>query len=235
MFNYCQTSVLSFTNGGIFSGYQSLPALLLSGTPCRRPVLAPLAVNSSTSIHTSNKMLHLCSRKIFRHQPFRASLAEAVFKLLTAVFQPSWGSDVEGHHLSFFGVNHTLTPVCSMVLVSIQLCFTTIFFHLSAFLLLSLIFKKYHVCYSTIVRIEFSPLVWIGVNKRHYWPEETTDKGSTRVDARACAFLKLIIRRIFSESLPLKLSLYLVLLLLSLCAINLLRSIFICVSFYICM
>ena len=31
--NYCQTSVLSFTNGGILSGCQSLLALHLSGTP----------------------------------------------------------------------------------------------------------------------------------------------------------------------------------------------------------
>ena len=33
VFNYCQTSVLSFTNGGILSGYQKLLALHLSGTP----------------------------------------------------------------------------------------------------------------------------------------------------------------------------------------------------------
>ena len=29
-----------------------------------------------------------------------------------------------------------------------------------------------------IVRIEFSPLVEIGVNKGHYYPEETTDEGT---------------------------------------------------------
>ena len=34
-----------------------------------------------------------------------------------------------------------------------------------------------------IVRIEFSPLVEIGVNKGHYYPEETTDEGPTQVDA----------------------------------------------------
>ena len=45
------------------------------------------------------------------------------------------------------------------------------------------------------VRIEFSPLVQIGVNKGHYWPEETTDEGSTLVNAEARAFLKLIINR----------------------------------------
>ena len=50
-----------------------------------------------------------------------------------------------------------------------------------------------------------------------------------------CVSVPLEIRSIFSESLPLKLKLYLVLLLLSLCTINLLCSIFICVSFYICM
>ena len=33
VFNYCQTSVLYFTNGGILSGYQSLLASHLSGTP----------------------------------------------------------------------------------------------------------------------------------------------------------------------------------------------------------
>ena len=33
----------------------------------------------------------------------------------------------------------------------------------------------------------------MGVNKGHYWPEETTDKGPTRINARACAFLKLSI------------------------------------------
>ena len=38
-------------------------------------------------------------------------------------------------------------------------------------------------CHHIIVRIEFSPLVEIGVNKGHYYPEETTDEGPTRVDA----------------------------------------------------
>ena len=33
IFNYCQTSVLFFTNGGIHRGYLSLLALHLSGTP----------------------------------------------------------------------------------------------------------------------------------------------------------------------------------------------------------
>ena len=46
-----------------------------------------------------------------------------------------------------------------------------------------------------IVRIEFSPLEEIGVKKGHYWPEETTDKGPTQINAGACAFLKLIINR----------------------------------------
>ena len=49
----------------------------------------------------------------------------------------------------------------------------------------------------SIVRIEFSPLVEIGVNKGHYWPEGTTDEGPTRINAGACAFLKLIINRDF--------------------------------------
>ena len=43
---------------------------------------------------------------------------------------------------------------------------------------------------SIIVRIEFSPLVWIGVIKGHYWPEETTDEGPTRIYAGARTFLK---------------------------------------------
>ena len=33
LLNYCQTSVLFFTNGGILSGYLSLLALHLIGTP----------------------------------------------------------------------------------------------------------------------------------------------------------------------------------------------------------
>ena len=41
-----------------------------------------------------------------------------------------------------------------------------------------------------IVRIEFSPLVEIGVNKGHYYPEETTDEGPTRVNAETGTFLK---------------------------------------------
>ena len=51
----------------------------------------------------------------------------------------------------------------------------------------------------------------------------------------SCVSVPLWIWSIFSEPLLLKLSLYLVLLLLFLCAINLLYLIFICVSFYICM
>ena len=39
--------------------------------------------------------------------------------------------------------------------------------------------RKAHI----MVWIEFSPLVEIDVTKRHYYPEETTDKGPTRVDA----------------------------------------------------
>ena len=46
-----------------------------------------------------------------------------------------------------------------------------------------------------IARIEFCPLVRIGVNRGHYWPEETTDKGPTRINAGARAFFKLIINR----------------------------------------
>ena len=42
-----------------------------------------------------------------------------------------------------------------------------------------------------IERIEFSPLVEIGASKGHYYPEETTDKGSTRVDADTGTFFKL--------------------------------------------
>ena len=46
-----------------------------------------------------------------------------------------------------------------------------------------------------IIRIEFSPLVRIGVNRGHYWPEETIDEGPTRIDAGACEFLTLITNR----------------------------------------
>ena len=42
----------------------------------------------------------------------------------------------------------------------------------------------------TIVRIEFSPLVEIGVNKGHYYPKETTDKGPTQVDAETGTVFK---------------------------------------------
>ena len=41
VFNYCQTSVLSFTNRGILSGYQSLLALNLSGTPSLKIFTSP--------------------------------------------------------------------------------------------------------------------------------------------------------------------------------------------------
>ena len=41
-----------------------------------------------------------------------------------------------------------------------------------------------------IVWIEFSPLVEIGVNKGHYYPEETTDEGPTQVDAETGTVLK---------------------------------------------
>ena len=52
----CLTTVkqvfFSYTNGGILSGYLSLLALHLSGTPSLTPpVLAPLAVYSSTNIY----------------------------------------------------------------------------------------------------------------------------------------------------------------------------------------
>ena len=39
------------------------------------------------------------------------------------------------------------------------------------------IFRWFRFDVTTIVRIEFSPLVRIGVNRGHYWPEETTDEG----------------------------------------------------------
>ena len=42
-----------------------------------------------------------------------------------------------------------------------------------------------------IARIDFSPLVEIGVNKGHYYPEETTDEGPTQVDAETGTFFKL--------------------------------------------
>ena len=41
MFYYCQTSVLLLYNGGIFSGYQSLLALYLSGNPSLRTGTRP--------------------------------------------------------------------------------------------------------------------------------------------------------------------------------------------------
>ena len=63
------------------------------------------------------------------------------------------------------------------------------------FIIFGALLKRSNYYCTAIVRIEFSPLVWIGGNKGHYWPEETTDEGSTRVDAGACAFLKLIINR----------------------------------------
>ena len=44
-----------------------------------------------------------------------------------------------------------------------------------------------------IVRIEFSPLVEIGVYKGHYWPEETADEGPTRIKAEACCNLCFLI------------------------------------------
>ena len=44
------------------------------------------------------------------------------------------------------------------------------------------------VSIGTIVRIEFSPLVVIGASKGHYYPEETTDEGSTRVNAETGTF-----------------------------------------------
>ena len=40
-FTYCQTSVLSFTNGGILSGYRSLLALHLSETPSLKTGTSP--------------------------------------------------------------------------------------------------------------------------------------------------------------------------------------------------
>ena len=46
-------------------------------------------------------------------------------------------------------------------------------------------------CIIIIVRIEFFPLVEIGVNKGHYYPEETTDEGPTQVDAETGTFFKL--------------------------------------------
>ena len=49
--------------------------------------------------------------------------------------------------------------------------------------------------FTLIVRIEFSPLVEIGVNKGHYYPEETTDEGPTRVDAETGTFFKLTNKR----------------------------------------
>ena len=52
VFYYCQTSVLFLYNGGIFSGYQSLLALYLSGTPLWRPVLTPLAAYTLTTFYT---------------------------------------------------------------------------------------------------------------------------------------------------------------------------------------
>ena len=38
-------------------------------------------------------------------------------------------------------------------------------------------------------------MVEIGVKKGRYWPEETTNKGPTRINAGACALLKLIINK----------------------------------------
>ena len=65
--------------------------------------------------------------------------------------------------------------------------------------------KQWHHCRewrdSSIVRVEFSPLVRIGANRGHYWPEETTDEGPARINAGACAFLPLIINRWYIEIL----------------------------------
>ena len=51
-----------------------------------------------------------------------------------------------------------------------------------------------------MVRIEFSPLIEIDVTKIHYYPEETTDKGPTRVDAETGTFLKLTSKPISYDS-----------------------------------
>ena len=37
--------------------------------------------------------------------------------------------------------------------------------------------------FNVIVRIEFSPVVEIGVSKGHYFPQETTNKGPTLTNA----------------------------------------------------
>ena len=47
-----------------------------------------------------------------------------------------------------------------------------------------------------MVRIEFSPLIEIGVNKGHYYPEETTDEEPTQVDAETSTFFKIINKRV---------------------------------------
>ena len=42
------------------------------------------------------------------------------------------------------------------------------------------------MCLYNIVRIEFPPVVEIGVNKRHYFPQETTNEGPNMTNAWAC-------------------------------------------------
>ena len=45
---------------------------------------------------------------------------------------------------------------------------------------------KYEKNGACIVRIEFTPVVEIGVNREHYFPQETTNEGSTLSKAWAC-------------------------------------------------
>ena len=56
-------------------------------------------------------------------------------------------------------------------------------FQLKVFPIGSLLPHSVTLSLINIVRIEFSPLVEIDVNKGHYYPEETTDEGPTPVDA----------------------------------------------------
>ena len=49
VFNYCQTSVLSFSTVGSLVDHRAYKPYTLVGPPVRRPVLAPLAFYSSTT------------------------------------------------------------------------------------------------------------------------------------------------------------------------------------------
>ena len=88
--NYCQPSVLSYYQGGVFSGYKSLPALTLTGPTSIGLVEPPSCTNASKTDYTSSYIYSRWSCNYGHSYTSPKYLKSGQFVRISKVFFTKW-------------------------------------------------------------------------------------------------------------------------------------------------